>query len=101
MPACHHPASCVALPAGLQVVVLSPDAVEPLLNIEPGTVYVVGGIVDRTVIKGATVGFAVSPCLKCTNCCKRGHGRGGGGAGRGGCRGKYFQWVQSRIQVCN
>jgi hypothetical protein len=52
--------SCLPADSFTQVVVLSPDAVEPLLNIEPGTVYVVGGIVDRTVVKGTTAGFAVS-----------------------------------------
>lgn len=42
-----------------QVVMLSPDAEEPLLQLEQGKVYVVGGIVDRSVRKGVTRGFAV------------------------------------------
>lgn len=56
--------ACPSLPLP-QVVILSPDAEEPLLHVDPGRVYVIGGIVDRTVVKGATARFAVSPmpCL--------------------------------------
>ena len=41
-----------------QVVFLSPDAREPLLHIDPDTVYAIGGVVDRSVRKGMTLGFA-------------------------------------------
>jgi hypothetical protein len=37
---------------------LSPDAPEPLLALEPGKVYCIGGIVDRSVCKGLTLGWA-------------------------------------------
>jgi len=41
-----------------QVVMLSPDAGEPLLHLEPHLVYCIGGIVDRTVRKGVTRDWA-------------------------------------------
>ncbi|KAG1658752.1 hypothetical protein FOA52_000865 [Chlamydomonas sp. UWO 241] len=41
-----------------QVVMLSPDAPEPLSVLEPGKVYCIGGIVDRSVCKGVTAGWA-------------------------------------------
>jgi tRNA (guanine9-N1)-methyltransferase len=37
------------------IVYLSPDAVEPLLDIDPQCVYVIGGIVDRSVRGGQTL----------------------------------------------
>lgn len=40
------------------LVILSPDATEPLTALEPGKVYVIGGIVDRTVKKNETREFA-------------------------------------------
>jgi tRNA (guanine9-N1)-methyltransferase len=40
-----------------QLVVLSPDADEPLLELNPDKAYVIGGIVDRSVCKGLTAGF--------------------------------------------
>jgi hypothetical protein len=39
------------------LVVLSPDADEPLLELNPKQAYVIGGIVDRSVCKGLTTGF--------------------------------------------
>lgn len=40
------------------IVVLSPDAQDPLDAIDPSKVYVIGGIVDKTVQKGLTRDFA-------------------------------------------
>ena len=37
---------------------LSPDAAEPLLDLDPSRVYAIGGIVDRSVRKGVTLEFA-------------------------------------------
>ncbi|KAL4436609.1 hypothetical protein ABPG75_003748 [Micractinium tetrahymenae] len=45
-------------PAGQLVVVLSPDAEEPLGTLEQDKVYVIGGLVDRTVQKGASLRLA-------------------------------------------
>ena len=41
-----------------QLVWLSPDAEEPLTTLEPGIVYVMGGLIDRSVLKGATLACA-------------------------------------------
>jgi tRNA (guanine9-N1)-methyltransferase len=38
--------------------VLSPDADTPLLQLAPERVYIIGGIVDRSVKKGLTLGVA-------------------------------------------
>jgi tRNA (guanine9-N1)-methyltransferase len=43
----------------MQLVFLSPDAEEVLIELDQDSVYVVGGIVDRTVRKGITSSFAV------------------------------------------
>ncbi|KAG2452981.1 hypothetical protein HYH02_002318 [Chlamydomonas schloesseri] len=48
-----------------RVVVLSPDAEEPLEAVDTEHVYVVGGIVDRTVRKGLTVKFAETEGVAC------------------------------------
>ena len=48
----------ILTPMAAQVTVLSPDAPEPLLQLEPDRVYAIGGIVDRTVRKGVTLEFA-------------------------------------------
>ena len=48
------------------LVYLSPDAEEPLLALQPGWVYVVGALVDRQVISGASLARAAStgcPCV--------------------------------------
>jgi tRNA (guanine9-N1)-methyltransferase len=37
---------------------LSPDASEELLEIDPDAAYVIGGLVDRTVIKNASLNRA-------------------------------------------
>lgn len=60
LPACAFMYPCLL--ASVQVVLLSPDAPEPLTCMEADKVYVIGGIVDRTVKKGTTLNFAVS-CL--------------------------------------
>jgi hypothetical protein len=55
-----RPASS-ALPSAPQRIVLSPDADLPLkAPLDPGTAYIIGGLVDRTVQKGATKGLAES-----------------------------------------
>lgn len=62
-PACGGaPAWLHAQPAPLRVVVLSPDAAEPLTDapLDPHALYVIGGIVDRSVQKGITTRYAVS-----------------------------------------
>lgn len=62
-PACGGaPAWLHAQPAPLRVVVLSPDAAEPLPDapLDPHALYVIGGIVDRSVQKGITTRYAVS-----------------------------------------
>ncbi|KAL6750918.1 hypothetical protein V8C86DRAFT_2795832 [Haematococcus lacustris] len=41
-----------------QVVMLSPDAEHPLVGLQPGRVYVIGGIVDRTIHKQLTADYA-------------------------------------------
>ncbi len=48
-------------PPQIKVVVLSPDAEAPLSDgpLDPGRAYIIGGIVDRSVQKGITLGFAV------------------------------------------
>jgi tRNA (guanine9-N1)-methyltransferase len=40
------------------LVLMSPDAQQPLVSIDPTKVYVIGGIVDKTVQKGLTLQFA-------------------------------------------
>jgi tRNA (guanine9-N1)-methyltransferase len=41
-----------------QLVLMSPDAQEPLMTLDVTKVYVIGGIVDKTVQKGLTLEFA-------------------------------------------
>ena len=43
-----------------KVVVMSPDAEEPLTTVDVDTTYIIGGLVDRTVQKGVTAKFAES-----------------------------------------
>ncbi|GAX80620.1 hypothetical protein CEUSTIGMA_g8055.t1 [Chlamydomonas eustigma] len=43
-----------------ELVMLSPDAEEPLERVDPGKVYCIGGIVDRTVKRGTTLQYAAS-----------------------------------------
>ena len=40
------------------LVMLSPDATETLEGLERGKIYVIGGIVDRTVVRGVTLAKA-------------------------------------------
>ena len=54
----HVENSLKVIPPGSKVVVMSPDADEALTSVDPGTTYVIGGLVDRTVQKGATRTFA-------------------------------------------
>ncbi len=46
-----------ALPRA-QIVVLSPDATEPLDSLEPDKVYVIGGLVDRSIQKNVSLDYA-------------------------------------------
>ncbi len=39
---------------GKKLVYLSPDAPEPLTSVDIDTAYVIGGLVDRTVLKNAS-----------------------------------------------
>ena len=39
---------------GKKLVYLSPDAPKPLQTVEEDTAYVIGGLVDRTIIKDAS-----------------------------------------------
>ena len=71
--------------AARQVVVLSPDADLPLLQLAPDRVYVIGGIVDRTVRKNLTAKFAV---------------RGGWYEGRGGDKGGAWWAEGGCVCVC-
>ncbi|PNG99780.1 tRNA methyltransferase 10 A, partial [Tetrabaena socialis] len=48
-----------------KVVVLSPDAAEPLLQVDGAHAYVIGGIVDRTHRKGLTLKYAESLNVAC------------------------------------
>lgn len=56
----ERPAPQVDTFRGKRIVVLSPDAEDPLDRVEEGCVYVIGGLVDRTVKKGTSMGFAES-----------------------------------------
>ncbi|KAG2483928.1 hypothetical protein HYH03_017249 [Edaphochlamys debaryana] len=48
-----------------KVVVLSPDATEPLEGVDTEHVYVIGGIVDRTHRKGVTLKYAEAQQVAC------------------------------------
>ncbi|GLC33401.1 hypothetical protein PLESTB_000071600 [Pleodorina starrii] len=63
-PLVKHSQSTLDLYDPEQLVVLSPDALEPLTALDERRVYVVGGIVDRSVIRGVTASFASSHCLE-------------------------------------
>ncbi|GLI59957.1 hypothetical protein VaNZ11_002012 [Volvox africanus] len=47
-----------------EIVILSPDAAAPLMALDERRVYVVGGIVDRSVVRGVTAGFAANHSLE-------------------------------------
>lgn len=53
----HEQATLDVFPAE-KVVMLSPDAAEPLLDMQPDLIYVIGGIVDRSVQRGLTLNYA-------------------------------------------
>jgi tRNA (guanine9-N1)-methyltransferase len=53
-----HPESLLELYSPNQLVLMSPDAQEPLMTLDMTKVYVIGGIVDKTVQKGLTLEFA-------------------------------------------
>eukprot|EP00200_Dunaliella_tertiolecta_P003984 CAMPEP_0202350716 /NCGR_PEP_ID=MMETSP1126-20121109/7673_1 /ASSEMBLY_ACC=CAM_ASM_000457 /TAXON_ID=3047 /ORGANISM="Dunaliella tertiolecta, Strain CCMP1320" /LENGTH=319 /DNA_ID=CAMNT_0048942735 /DNA_START=88 /DNA_END=1048 /DNA_ORIENTATION=+ len=57
-PVMLHTESLLDLFDPSRVIVLSPDAEEPMLEFDPDKVYVIGGIVDRTIRKGVTSTFA-------------------------------------------
>lgn len=52
-----HQEHILDLYAAEDLIVLSPDSDEPLLELDPAKAYVIGGIVDRSVCKGLTSGF--------------------------------------------
>ena len=61
---------CAALPelcapAVPTIVVLSPDAEQPLLNIDPASIYVIGGLCDYKRIANATRGRAADRNISC------------------------------------
>lgn len=47
-----------------QLVLLSPDAEKPLMQLDPDKAYVIGGIVDRSVCKGLTARFGAQHGLE-------------------------------------
>ena len=51
----RHAEPATSLWPASSLVWLSPDAGEPLLSLEPECVYVIGGLVDRSVQRGATL----------------------------------------------
>jgi Trm5-related predicted tRNA methylase len=57
------------VPAALQVVFLSPDAPEVLETVDPGVLYVLGGIVDRTPQKYKSLFFAREFSLEVCQLC--------------------------------
>ncbi|KAG9415985.1 hypothetical protein AC1031_000381 [Aphanomyces cochlioides] len=58
-----HAESVESLFPNNRVVFLSPDATNVLTTIDPNTVYIVGGIADRTVRKGETMSKASSKAI--------------------------------------
>jgi len=58
-----------------RMVVLSPDAEEPLVELEAGTTYVIGGFVDRPERPGITTEFASRQQLLCRRLPITEHGR--------------------------
>jgi tRNA (guanine9-N1)-methyltransferase len=57
-PVNKHAAPLLEVYPATDCIFLSPDADEPLLELDPQKVYVIGGIVDRSVRKGLTLGKA-------------------------------------------
>jgi tRNA (guanine9-N1)-methyltransferase len=57
-PVHKHPEALLDLYNLDSLVLMSPDAQQPLVSIDPTKVYVIGGIVDKTVQKGLTLQFA-------------------------------------------
>ena len=53
-----HECSAAEVWDSSEVVWLSPDAEEPLTTLDPSCVYVMGGLIDRSVLKGATLSCA-------------------------------------------
>jgi hypothetical protein len=59
--AARHAEGTLAAFPGARVIVLSPDAEAPLeAPLDAGAVYVIGGLVDRSVVRHATRGFAAA-----------------------------------------
>lgn len=50
---------------GKKLIYLSPDAELPLEKIEPDTGYIIGGLIDRTIIKYASLNRAKSFGIEC------------------------------------
>jgi tRNA (guanine9-N1)-methyltransferase len=57
-PVNKHPEALLELYSLDSLVLMSPDAQQPLISIDLTKVYVIGGIVDKTVQKGLTLEFA-------------------------------------------
>lgn len=62
---CHESALNVFIDERSKICMLSPDATEPLLEIDESKIYVVGGLVDRTIRKHATSRFAQENGIEC------------------------------------
>ena len=62
---CHESALNVFSDERSKICMLSPDATEPLLEIDESNIYVVGGLVDRTIRKHATSRFAQENGIEC------------------------------------
>jgi hypothetical protein len=62
---CEHAQPLLKLVPRDQLVLLSPDAPAPLTHLDTSKAYVVGGIVDATVLPGQTAGFAAAHALEC------------------------------------
>uniref|UniRef100_A0A7S0UWM5 tRNA (guanine(9)-N(1))-methyltransferase n=1 Tax=Polytomella parva TaxID=51329 RepID=A0A7S0UWM5_9CHLO len=54
-----------AFPDASKIIIMSPDAEEPLTDIPSDAIFVIGGIVDRNVKKGITKGYAASLGSRC------------------------------------
>mmetsp|Transcript_12375 Transcript_12375/g.24876 ORF Transcript_12375/g.24876 Transcript_12375/m.24876 type:complete len:350 (+) Transcript_12375:69-1118(+) len=62
---CHESALDVFSNEQSNMCVLSPDATEPLIDIDESKIYIVGGLVDRTIKKHATSRFAQENGIEC------------------------------------
>lgn len=53
-----HTKSALELFPKEDIIVMSPDAEEPLTEVDPGKIYLIGGLVDRSIQKNTTAKFA-------------------------------------------